>query len=914
MNKLFLVNYSYLNKNLFNFYKFFFYRFIFSRFIYFFLIILILKNDLLYLKLSNYFSFFYKKEIITILRSPHVNKRSSEQFGSNLIAKKFFFETPINFLYKFSILSSLGHSWYNLNFRDCELYCCTFSNFFFVRNFKFFRHNSSKKYFSTKVEENSELTLPVKRKRGRPRKGEVKSKFSSSNMSKVINFYDIQVNSFKKVVEDDFYVTLTTETVSNTNKGVKNVSNTLALKEMSERERIINNNNLQSLHSFDEILETNFLKNKNSNKKNDPVLLSPPASKNFDEKFKDNLNSALLLLFGNLENFSFETEKEIFGKESLDDSENVGNKIIIFRRFLFKMVFFFTKNDIPQEDQQRFFEEIFAGLLEFKITKYNKIFMGYNGYIKIPEHLIEMRGVKNYKIIFKKIFFVRNLLNYKTLILFHINTCKSFSFKKEGCCFYNGFFIFVSKRSLLKTVEQNKKYDDLLKHYTYNVIQNHKITEFYKISDFESSKFLCLLYLKKYSKHKNLYILVLRNWKIFLNFSSYYLYIKFYAGYPIFKNSITYYSQCRDNLLFRIFNQNLILLKTNLLEVFWLSHFRNKIDYPIFESKYNMLKNHISDTDNFLYTKKICLLIELFRVLHDYSLARGRNRFKHPFNYWLQISNKCKKKLIFLYTNQLLSLDFILNFLCSGCRTIEPFLNNSFIDNPLTEFYYSIDVDQDLNYMFSRDKLFNSMWFNLPAAKKQYYEELFNNHVFSSRFLKSFLEAGGKQIRYFIIYGYYSITEPHKWKLKTSLKFLELNTKRFADFLKITNDKDLKTIHFDNVYLSLNFLRQAYFNIFNGDSDSDSSEIEILDKSKQLLYEDNVNIENTTYIVGEKEFEYPIYNDMSEDLDDSDASRDNIHYKFTYPIEKDFKCFDKELVEAISKRKNKVITEQFKLI
>lgn len=132
MNRIIFAQRSFLMKNFFNFYRFFFYRFAYSRFFYFFLIILMVKNDYIYLKLSNTFNFFYKNEVVTILRSPHANSRSRDQLGYSFYKSFFSIWSPVNFLYKFSVFSNLFQNWSNLYFRDCENFFLSESAFFFL--------------------------------------------------------------------------------------------------------------------------------------------------------------------------------------------------------------------------------------------------------------------------------------------------------------------------------------------------------------------------------------------------------------------------------------------------------------------------------------------------------------------------------------------------------------------------------------------------------------------------------------------------------------------------------------------------------------------------------------------------------------------------------------------------------------
>jgi hypothetical protein len=133
MNQLYFNIKTFLSINLEIFYKNIFYKLVFSRYFIFRIFLLRAKYDL-----QSFLPLWAKKPVkikkFTVLRSPHVHKKSREQFEFRLHKSHLKILDFFNFSYHFSQFS--GHYYMNLllPFKDCKAQCKIFDFYVLLRS------------------------------------------------------------------------------------------------------------------------------------------------------------------------------------------------------------------------------------------------------------------------------------------------------------------------------------------------------------------------------------------------------------------------------------------------------------------------------------------------------------------------------------------------------------------------------------------------------------------------------------------------------------------------------------------------------------------------------------------------------------------------------------------------------------
>jgi hypothetical protein len=115
---------SFFISNVIAFTKFFFYRVLFTKFIFFRSILLFLQYDI-----KVRFPLFYlttkKLKKFTLLRSPHVHKKSRDQYELLLNAAKLVIYDALNVVYYTSFLSLKKLTVSPFYYKDCSILNCT---------------------------------------------------------------------------------------------------------------------------------------------------------------------------------------------------------------------------------------------------------------------------------------------------------------------------------------------------------------------------------------------------------------------------------------------------------------------------------------------------------------------------------------------------------------------------------------------------------------------------------------------------------------------------------------------------------------------------------------------------------------------------------------------------------------------
>jgi hypothetical protein len=116
MNKFKITYLSHTNRFNYQFFYFTLIKKLFTRFLYFCLIFLIIKSFSIKCFIKRIFFFSKLQTQITILRSPHADKRSREQYRQELFKSFFLFKTNLNVSYNVSFFNPLNFFLTGTNF------------------------------------------------------------------------------------------------------------------------------------------------------------------------------------------------------------------------------------------------------------------------------------------------------------------------------------------------------------------------------------------------------------------------------------------------------------------------------------------------------------------------------------------------------------------------------------------------------------------------------------------------------------------------------------------------------------------------------------------------------------------------------------------------------------------------------
>lgn len=124
---IFRINSFFMNSILM-FTKIFFYKVLFTKFIFFRSLLLFLQYDILF-QFPRFYFLPKKLKRFTVLRSPHVHKKSRDQYETELVTMKLIFNDLLNIVYYHSYLSIKKLSQQVFHYGDCSATSLTSNNY-----------------------------------------------------------------------------------------------------------------------------------------------------------------------------------------------------------------------------------------------------------------------------------------------------------------------------------------------------------------------------------------------------------------------------------------------------------------------------------------------------------------------------------------------------------------------------------------------------------------------------------------------------------------------------------------------------------------------------------------------------------------------------------------------------------------